>query len=264
MDDQPQTLPPPTIEDDQPQTLPPPTIEDDQPQTLPENLPPATKMEDQTQTLPESPPPADIHQPNVDTSRPFRSVKEAVAVFGERFLTGEIYSPSPKPATITLPKQETQNWKLTPSASNRSLWKSPENEEDPPPVVMNTLKKLESELEETKRELNMLKDRESETEVALASLNAELHKNMSKIAKAEAEVAGKAASMRSSTTLRQVLSGGSGGEREKGRERKYVNKERKTMKKKPVIPLVTDLFTRNKEKPKNSSVLNPHYTSYWN
>ncbi|KAI3702149.1 hypothetical protein L6452_27875 [Arctium lappa] len=239
-------------------------MEEDQIQTLLENPPPAT-MEDQTQTLPENPPPANIHHPNIDTSRPFRSVKEAVAVFGERFLTGEIYSPSPKLATITLPKQETPKWKLTPSASkDQSLWKSPENEEDPPPMVINTLKKLESELEETKRELNMLKERESETEVALASLNAELHKNMSKIAKAEAEVAGKAAVMRSSTTLRQVLSGDGGPEREKGREIKYVNKERKTMKKKPVIPLLTDLFTRNKEKTKNSSLLNPHYRSYWN
>ncbi|KAI3497503.1 hypothetical protein L1887_40162 [Cichorium endivia] len=206
-------------------------------------------MDQADQTLPENPPPpVDIHHTAVDNSRPFRSVKEAVAVFGERFLATETYSPSPKP--FTLPKQEMPIWKHTPS-SDQTLWKSPENEDDPSPALMTTLKKLESELEETKRELNILKERESETEVALASLNAELHKNMSKIAKAEAEVAGKAAAaMRPSTTLRQVLSGG-GDEREKGRERKYV-KERKVTKKKPVIPLVTDLFTRKNGKAKNS------------
>ncbi|GJY90168.1 hypothetical protein Tco_0505364 [Tanacetum coccineum] len=45
-------------------------------------------------------------------------------------------------------------------------------------------------------------------QLALASLNAELHKNMSKIAKAEAEVAGKTAAMKkSSITLAQMKSG---------------------------------------------------------
>ncbi|KAL7583052.1 hypothetical protein Lser_V15G46173 [Lactuca serriola] len=210
---------------------------------------------DQTQTLPENqppppPPPVDnIHHSPVDNSRPFRSVKEAVAVFGERFLATEVLYSSPSSKPFTLPKQETPIWKST-----------PENEENPSPTLMTTLKKLESELEETKRELNILKERESETEVALASLNAELHKNMSKIAKAEAEVAGKAvAAMRPSTTLGQVLNGG--GEREKGGERKYV-KERKVMKKKkPVVPLVTDLFTRKNNGKGKNSFLSPFYSS---
>ncbi|PWA96893.1 hypothetical protein CTI12_AA035150 [Artemisia annua] len=189
----------------------------------------------------------------VDTSSPFRSVKEAVAVFGERFLASEIYSsPSPKP-TFTLSKQDTPIWKYTPN-SNQTLWKSPQSEGDHSPVFMNTLKKLELELEETKRELNILKERESETEVALASLNAELHKNMSKIAKVEAEVAGKAAAMKSSITLAQVLSG--------GQESKYLNKK-KVMKKKPIIPLVTDLFmfARKSGKAANNSVMSPLHTS---
>lgn len=190
---------------------------------------------DQTQTLPENqppPPPVDnIHHSPVDNSRPFRSVKEAVAVFGERFLATEVLYSSPSSKPFTLPKQETPIWKST-----------PENEENPSPTLMTTLKKLESELEETKRELNILKERESETEVALASLNAELHKNMSKIAKAEAEVAGKAvAAMRPSTTLGQVLNGG--GEREKGGERKYMKKRKMMMKKKkPMVPLVTVVY----------------------
>lgn len=197
--------------------------------------------------------------PNIDTSSPFRSVKEAVAVFGERFLATEIYSPSPKPH-FTLLKQETPIWDYKPN-SNQTLWKSPESEEQhSSPIVMNTLKKLELELEETKRELNILKERESETEVALASLNAELHMNMSKIAKAEAEVAGKAAAaMKSSTTLRQVLNGvGDGGEK----ARMYLN-EKKVMKKKPVIPLFTDLFARKNGKAKNSP-LNLSSPMYWN
>ncbi|KAF5813858.1 hypothetical protein HanRHA438_Chr03g0114561 [Helianthus annuus] len=186
--------------------------------------------------LNENPLPGDEEQSTVDTTRPFRSVKEAIAIFGDRLQVSETYSPSPK-HPFTLPKQESPIWKHTPSSTQIILSKSPNQSDQhqaPSPVVMNTLKKLEFELKETKRELNVLKEREAETEVALASLNAELHKNMSKIAKAEAEVAGKA---RSSMTMRQVLNGF--GEE---RERRYLYEKKALKKKKPVIPLVTDLF----------------------
>lgn len=136
----------------------------------------------------------DYHS-NVDSSRPFRSVKEAVAIFGERFLAKEIYSPKP----FTFPTQEspwnTNNY--SPSSANSqeivTSWKSgssPSPQELNDPIVVETLKKLETELEETKAELKLMKARESETEIALASLNAELHKNMSKLAQAEAAHAG--------------------------------------------------------------------------
>ncbi|KAK1430214.1 hypothetical protein QVD17_12789 [Tagetes erecta] len=194
----------------------------------------------QTLTLPENTPPPLDDPTTVDTTRPFRSVKEAVAMFGERVHTSQIYSPSPKPPYI-LPKQEPPISKSTSNNSNQILWKSPDRDQEPSPVVMNTLKKLELELNETKRELKILKERESETEVALASLNAELHKNMSRVAKAEAEAARKAVvagnnvvAKRSSMTLRQVLNGFGG-------ERKYLS-NKKVLKKKPVVPLVTDLF----------------------
>nr|XP_043619242.1 WEB family protein At3g51220-like [Erigeron canadensis] len=197
---------------------------------------------------------------NVDTSSAFRSVKEAVEVFGEKFLTGEIFLPSPKPPLL-IPKQETLSWKST--HSSQTSWKScsspREVEEEPPSLVVSSLKKLEMELEETKKELKLLKDRESETEVALASLNAELHKNMSKIAKAEAaEAAEKAATMisKSSSLAPMTSTGGGGG------GRKVI--EKKVVKKKPIIPLLGDLFSKNKKKggkSSNASLLNPIYTS---
>lgn len=136
-------------------------------------------------------------------------------------------------------------------------------------MMLMVLKKLEAEVQDTKMELKLLKDRESKTEVALATLNAELHENMSKIAKAEATDAAKAAE-----ESRALLEGGSReiSTCEKGRSReemtvknmdsptlakilsmtdyegyyregkKAKNKVMKKKKKKPIIPLVTDIF----------------------
>ncbi|XP_071699051.1 uncharacterized protein [Rutidosis leptorrhynchoides] len=205
------------------------------------------------------PSPAVDYSANVDTSRAFKSVKEAVEVFGERFLTGEIFLPSPKPP-FTLPKHETTpSWKSTQSSqisSYKSCYSPPQEikeEQEPPISLVTSLKKLELELEETKKELKLLKERESETEVALASLNAELHKNMSKIAKAEAaEAAENSAVLRSSPSVTPAVSGGGG--------RKKT--EKKVVKKKPIIPLLGDLFSKKKgTKPNAATLLNPLYSN---
>ncbi|XP_041013685.1 WEB family protein At1g75720-like [Juglans microcarpa x Juglans regia] len=190
----------------------------------------------------------------VDASRPFRSVKEAVAIYDERLLLGEFFSPKP---CVNIPKQET-SWNFSPIPTESKLEDLNDHRS-----ILDTLKKLEAELKETKVELKLLKERESETEVALASLNAELHKNMSKLAEAEAAAAAKAVaatemmslerassrireeerkrelmySMEDSTTLAQILSLGKEG---------YFGIEKKRMKKKPIIPLLGDLFSRKK------------------
>ncbi|KAH6802447.1 hypothetical protein C2S51_033893 [Perilla frutescens var. frutescens] len=192
---------------------------------------------------------------SVDTSRPFRSVKEAVAIFGERFLAGEIYSPKP----FAFPKQEIPFF--APTTTTPQLDKS----EAPPAVLVDTVKKLETELQETKAELKLLKDRESETEVAVASLNAELHRNMSKLARAEAAAAAKAAAA-SSPSLGQVLSVGENVDEMSlvvGIKKKEMmmreNSKKKKKKQKPIIPLLGDLFTKKKGSSMSSN--NPLYTS---
>ncbi|TMW93925.1 hypothetical protein EJD97_010984 [Solanum chilense] len=218
----------------------------------------------------------DYHS-NVDSSRPFRSVKEAVAIFGERFLAKEIYSPKP----FTFPTQEspwnTNNYSPT-SANSQEIvtsWKSgssPSPQDLNDPIVVETLKKLETELEETKAELKLMKARESETEIALASLNAELHKNMSKLAQAEAAHAGAMAAAAKSLKINNE---------DKKKERRSVTWEsssptlaemlsigetdvgligkKKEKKKKPIIPLVADLFSRKKRS--STSVDNPLFAS---
>ncbi|KAK6945463.1 hypothetical protein RJ641_013007 [Dillenia turbinata] len=216
------------------------------------------------QTLP-SEETKDYHS-TVDTSRPFSSVKEAIAIFGERFLAAETYSPSPKPYG-NIPKQPT-SWKL--SISPISPRRTTREIEDANNMTFeSSLRKLEEELGETRKELKLLREREAETEVALATLNAELHKSMSKLAEAEAEKAAKAVAKReeervkkdmivrveSSPTLAQVLKEKTG-ENRGGRNRGMRNSPQK---KKPIIPLVSDLFSWKKESPK--SFHNPLFSS---
>ncbi|KAB5574449.1 hypothetical protein DKX38_001643 [Salix brachista] len=222
---------------------------------------------------PTPPKPAKDASSSVDASRPFRSVREAVAIFDERVLVGEIYSPG---------IETTNSWRFL---SRSPSYKSPgelDHHEVQNDQVFGTLKKLEAELEETKAELKLLKEREYATEIALASLNAEVHMNMSKLAAAEAAAAKKAAEstraaglerkrkedllkeeerreltirMDDFPTLAQILDlGGS----EKGSFR--GKKERKVMKKKPIVPLVGDFFFKKKGS-SNCTLEHPLYAS---
>ncbi|KAJ4966031.1 hypothetical protein NE237_017880 [Protea cynaroides] len=209
----------------------------------------------------------------VDTSRPFRSVKEAVAIFGERFLAGDIY-----------PKKSYRQPILEFPPSTPSTLSNPKQARDDEHALEKTLKKLEAELEETKRELKLLKEKESETEIVVASLNAELHKNMSKMAQAEAAAAAKAVSntravvvfrekkeneiieeeeeerkkdptvrMESSLSLAKMLNHGE-------KEGYYYGITKKQKKKKPIIPLVGDLLFSRK-KGSSTTLHNPLYSS---
>ncbi|CAN6582497.1 unnamed protein product [Malus baccata var. baccata] len=101
----------------------------------------------------------------IDTRRPFRSVKEAVALFGEKVLAGELYASQLKqmqneanrnghnPAlsrigTVTAELEDTK----------QSLQKAREESE----LMENCLSSLKQELDCTKRELQQLKEREYE------------------------------------------------------------------------------------------------------
>ncbi|GLT61676.1 hypothetical protein SLA2020_343650 [Shorea laevis] len=202
------------------------------------------------------------YRSSVDTSRPFSSVKEAIAIFGERILVGEIYSP--KSYTFT-PKREnvlSSKYSSSPESCqlNQNYARHENHSQNYGPNVLDALRKLEAELENTKAELKVLKERESESEIQLASLNAELHKNMSKLAEVEAAAAKKAVAsfetsrgevmreeemrkelmkrMENNQTLAHILSIGEdegifGGRR-----------EWKMKKKKPIVPLIGDFFKR--------------------
>lgn len=223
----------------------------------------------------------------VDTSRPFTSVKEAVAIFGERLLVGEIYSPSPKPFSDTTtayspsPIRREPSWRFSSTPSPIKLSKE-EGNNNSTITLLDTVKKLETELEKTKVELKMLKERGSETEVALATLNAELHKNMSKLAQAEAVAAGKAAVATKTVRFEIEKSENREGEK-KMDDDKYMRRtvdskklgqlislgendhifggKNVRKKQKPIIPLVGDLLFFKRKTTSSTNHHNPLYAS---
>ncbi|KAM3293645.1 hypothetical protein ACQJBY_036909 [Aegilops geniculata] len=179
----------------------------------------------------------------VDTARPFRSVKEAVAVFGERILVGGSNSrysssavaiadphanatPSAKhedssrSSTATLspdamaevdaePKPEATT-AIVPmySAHSSPSFTSPRSaygddselgcqDDEAGLAVVSSIKKLEAEVADTRREVLQLRKRGTEMEMAVASLNAQLHRGLSRLAEIEADKAAAAAARRS-------------------------------------------------------------------
>ncbi|XP_021759981.1 WEB family protein At2g17940-like [Chenopodium quinoa] len=94
----------------------------------------------------------------IDTRPPFRSVKEAVALFGERVLVGEIYAKQLKeiqqvPKKEDLEKEKVEIVSAELEETKQSLQKAREEGN----YMANCLKSLKQQLEETKRELHTLK-----------------------------------------------------------------------------------------------------------
>ncbi|XP_050211114.1 WEB family protein At1g75720 [Mercurialis annua] len=240
-----------------------------------------------------SPNPSNDYSSLVDTSRPFRSVKEAVAIFGERIPIGDIYSPKPH-FSPTTPSQNNNSWMFSSPASPITPINPTHKEYDHDhhhernntntDMFFDSLKKLETELIETKMELKLLKERESETEIAVASLNAELHKNMAKLAEAEAATAAKkAAELRRKVSFDMEKKENLLFEEEKkremmirverspslarilsfGEEKGYFNgkKEKKMKKMKPIVPLVGDLLFFRKKRSSEKTLNSPLFTS---
>lgn len=174
----------------------------------------------------------------VDTARPFRSVKEAVAVFGDRILVGGNCSrlhanavaaaalnaklaESGSSSTITLSPNAMADAEAEATTAIVPMYSAPssppsftssrsangddggdehdDRDEDAGGlIVMSSVKKLEEEVAETRQEVVQLRKRSTEMEMAVASLNAQLHRGLSRLAEMEADKAAAAAARRSS------------------------------------------------------------------
>ncbi|XP_074587428.1 uncharacterized protein LOC141843268 [Curcuma longa] len=191
-------------------------------------------------------------QGEVDTTRPFRSVKEAVAVFGEHLLTGDASSShkvtaSSKVDTTSRPILSSPN--LVPKPVCSSVSSSPNSYHSS--TTINFVRKLEAEVEEIKQELIHMKERESQTARTIATLRSQVQNRVSKLEATESvQPVDQWQEYRTTNleerfeylpSLRQVLSiVGMEDQDQFGRRRV------KPQKKKPIVPLVGDMFSRKK------------------
>ncbi|KAJ8451938.1 hypothetical protein Cgig2_007421 [Carnegiea gigantea] len=96
----------------------------------------------------------------IDSRPPFRSVKEAVALFGERVLVGEVYAKLLKERQTKASVDKEQVSTSTATAMPAELQETKEELEkarEEGNHMANCLKSLREELEQTKRELQHLK-----------------------------------------------------------------------------------------------------------
>lgn len=180
----------------------------------------------------------------VETTRPFRSVKDAVAVLDERFLSG--HARSPKANTRPISSHPAPKAVFSASASRPSYTSSAALS------VFSSLRKVEAELEEMKRELMLLKERESDTARTIATLNFQFRKYA-----AESSVSMELPNKTRSEPWRDD------GPRNIEKENDFGGRRKiKLQKRKPVIPLIGDLLYRKTESTDLNISLYPRSTIY--
>uniref|UniRef100_A0A2C9U0F5 WEB family protein n=1 Tax=Manihot esculenta TaxID=3983 RepID=A0A2C9U0F5_MANES len=106
-----------------------------------------------------------IKKADIDTRAPFRSVREACSLFGEKVLAGELYSDKIKEMQLGAVENGQDSSKLgTVTAELEETKLSLQKAKEESMIMASYLSSLREELERTKRELQQLKVREAEME----------------------------------------------------------------------------------------------------
>jgi regulator of replication initiation timing len=119
-----------------------------------------------------------MNMSEIETSRPFRSVKEAAAAFS-KYDSGLTISSPGIPASGA---RSGSGQKFIPVYYEVS--------------IMESIKRLEMDLAEMKQELGLMKKRRNEMEIAMAGINAQFHRSLSKLAEMEAAKAAQRSAIR--------------------------------------------------------------------
>ncbi|XP_019254018.1 PREDICTED: WEB family protein At1g75720-like isoform X2 [Nicotiana attenuata] len=104
----------------------------------------------------------------IDTRQPFRSVKEAVMLFGEKFLAEQIYAKQFKETKASC-EQNQPKIELPVTIELEETKQNLQKSKEEGTFMAHCLQSLKEELELTKREIQQLKTRELKQKVALGA-----------------------------------------------------------------------------------------------
>ncbi|KAJ8772509.1 hypothetical protein K2173_027686 [Erythroxylum novogranatense] len=104
-----------------------------------------------------------LKRAEIDTNPAFRSVKEAVTLFGDKVLAGELYASKLKKIHVEESENGQSDFELgILTAELEETKQSLEKAKEESTVMANSLSSLQKELERTRRKLQKLKQREAE------------------------------------------------------------------------------------------------------